>query len=172
MSSGDIRVKVDGDEIIMPDDDGNRYFEPLMAWVKGGGVIAPYLPPAPDDVSVNVERDRRMNGGFVFDGKLYDSTPDARENITGASLGAFMAKAAGAQAGDFRWQDPSKDFSWIAHDNTSRTMDVDTVIAFGNAAMNWKQAHIFAARAMKDSGDIPADYTADKYWPERGQESN
>jgi hypothetical protein len=44
-------------------------------------------------------------------------------------------------------------------------MDAQTVIAFGQAVAAMKSAHIFAARSLKDSDPIPADYTSDGYWP-------
>lgn len=39
------------------------------------------------------------------------------------------------------------------------------MFAFGQAAVAHKQAHIFAARALKDAVPIPVDYEDDGYWP-------
>ncbi len=114
---------------------------------------------------VNAERDRRINGGFVFGGVEYQSRPEDRENIAGAATAALGAIVAGAQPGDLRWHGGTEDFTWIAADNTMHTMDAQTVYAFGQAAMAHKQAHIFAARTLKDADPIPGDFAGDQWWP-------
>lgn len=115
--------------------------------------------------SVDAERDRRINGGFSFAGIEYQSRLSDRENIAGAATAALGAMMSGAQPGDLRWHGGAEDFAWIAADNTMHTMDAQTVYAFGQAAMAHKQAHIFAARALKDADLIPADFADDKWWP-------
>ncbi|MBN7763407.1 DUF4376 domain-containing protein [Nitratireductor aquibiodomus] len=114
---------------------------------------------------VNAERDRRINGGFIFEGVEYQSRPEDRENIAGAATAALGAIVAGAQPGDLRWHGGAEDFAWIAADNTMHTMDAQTVYAFGQAAMAHKQAHIFAARTLKDADPIPDDFADDQWWP-------
>lgn len=123
---------------------------------------APRIVP-PDEV--DAERDRRIEAGFGFAGKLYQSRPEDRENIAGAAVAALAAIVAGAQPGDLRWHGGATDFAWIAADNSLVTMDAQTVFAFGQAAMAHKQAHIFAARALKDADPVPADYDDDAHWP-------
>ena len=115
--------------------------------------------------AVDVERDRRIDGGFSFEGRPYQSRPGDRENIAGASTAAFAAMSLGAVAGDLRWHGGDSDFAWIAADNTLVPMDAPTMFAFGQAAMMHKQGLIFAARALKDAEDIPADCSAGIYWP-------
>ena len=115
--------------------------------------------------AVDAERDRRINGGFIFEGVEYQSRPEDRENIAGAATAALGAIVAGAQPGDLRWHGGAEDFAWIAADNTTHTMDAQTVYAFGQAAMAHKQAHIFAARDIKDADPIPEDVADDGYWP-------
>jgi len=115
--------------------------------------------------AVDAERDRRINGGFIFTGIEYQSRPSDRENIAGAATAALGAMMSGVQSGDLRWHGGAEDFGWIAADNSMHTMDAPTVYAFGQAAMAHKQAHIFAARALKDADLIPADFTDDKWWP-------
>lgn len=132
------------------------------------GVFTPPEPdpaPAPTAADVDAERDRRIEAGFIFDGVHYQSRADDRENIAGASTAALGALMAGAQPGDLRWHGGESDFVWIAEDNTTVAMDAQTVFAFGQAAMAHKQAHIFAARALKDEDPIPADFADDIYWP-------
>lgn len=70
-----------------------------------------------------------------------------------------------SQPDDYRWHGADSDFVWIAADNSLTAMDAQTMFAFGQATMAHKQAHIFAARAIKDAQPIPLDYTEDGYWP-------
>lgn len=127
--------------------------------------VAPsYLEP-PSSEDVEAERDRRIADGFEFGGVIYQTRPEDRENIAGASTAALGAMMAGAQPGDLRWHGGESDFMWISADNSTHSMDAPTVFAFGQAAMKHKQDLIFAARALKDSDPIPLDYTDDGYWP-------
>lgn len=114
---------------------------------------------------VDRERDRRIAAGFMFGGVQYQSRPEDRENLAGASTAALAAIMAGAQAGDYRWHGGDVDFVWIADDNTSHPMDAQTVFALGQAAMAHKQSHIFAARTLKDMEPIPVGYKDDILWP-------
>ena len=109
------------------------------------------LARKPAASSIDVERDRRIDAGFDFEGVRYQSRPTDRENIAGAVLVAMA--------------DPSYTTSWIASDNSVVQMDAATLLRFGRAAADRKQALIFAGRQLKDMQPIPADYTADKWWP-------
>lgn len=131
------------------------------------GKVIPYAPPPPPLSSgdVDQERDRRIDGGFSFGGVFYQTRPEDRENIAGASTAALAAIMNGAEPGDYRWHGGDTDFVWIAADNSMHAMDAQTLFAFGQAAMAHKQAHIFAARSLKDAEAIPADYADDQYWP-------
>lgn len=115
--------------------------------------------------NISAERDRRIDGGFEFQGVRYQSRPQDRENIAGAAVAALAAISAGAAIGNYRWHGGNSDFQWIAEDNTLHLMDAQTMFAFGQAAMAHKQAMIFAARTLKDMSEIPADYADDQYWP-------
>ncbi len=132
------------------------------------------LPPPskPSDTDVDRERDRRIDAGFIFDGVHYQSRPEDRENIAGAKAAATDAITIyGAEPGNLAWQrllDPNAppEFRWIAADNSTHAMDAQTAMRFGYAALNHKQAHIFAARTLKDMSVIPADFaTNPAYWP-------
>jgi hypothetical protein len=114
---------------------------------------------------VNRERDRRAAAGFVFNGKRFQSRVEDQKRISGAATLAVIAVMNGAQPGNLRWHGGDSDFGWIAEDNSYVTMDAQTVIAFGQAAALWEAGHVYAARALKDAGTIPSDYTADAYWP-------
>lgn len=119
----------------------------------------------PTVTDVDRERDRRIDAGVEFQGVMFQSRMTDRENIAGAAQLGFMAVVAGAEAGDLRWSNPDQDFAWIASDNSLVPMDAQTVVAFGKAAAERKQALIFAARQLKDMAELPADYTDDKWWP-------
>lgn len=114
--------------------------------------------------AITIERDRRIDSGFTFQGKLFQSRAADRENIAGAAQLGFVALVNGAQAGDLRWSDPDKDFAWISSDNNLVPMDAQTVVEFGRVAVAHKQSLIFAARSVKDMTPTPADYKDDKYW--------
>ncbi len=116
--------------------------------------------------AVDAERDRRIAAGFLFNGVLYQSRAEDRENIAGAATAALGAIINGAEAGDYRWHGGDSDFVWIAADNSTHKMDAASMYALGQAALAHKQAHIFAARALKDLSPIPADFAADRHWPE------
>lgn len=113
---------------------------------------------------ITMERDKRIDGGFEFQGIRYQSRSQDRENIAGAAVAALAAISSGAVVGDYRWHGANSDFQWIAEDNTLHLMDAQTMFAFGQAAMAHKQSMIFAARALKDMTEIPADYADDKWW--------
>lgn len=137
---------------------------PGFRQLEDGTFEAPPAPPvSPEDV--NEERDRRTQAGFLFAGKHFDFDMRSKTNISGAAQMAFMVMIGGAQAGNLRWNGGSQDFSWIAKDNSLVPMDAQTVVAFGQAAAAHEQAHVLAARALKNMGPIPSDYQDDKWWP-------
>jgi hypothetical protein len=120
---------------------------------------------------VDAEADRRIAAGFTFEGVLYQAREKDRENIAGAKSAATDAIALGAQAENYGWRkllDPNGPavFAWIAADNSLVPMDAQTVVRFGYAALALKEAHIFAARTIKNMPTIPADYATNAaYWP-------
>ena len=116
-------------------------------------------------MKVNQERDRRIEAGFSYGGTLFQSRAADRENMAGAATAALAALMNGAQSGDLRWHGGDSDFAWIAADNTLVPMDAQGMFDFAQAAMAHKQAHIFAARVLKDGAEIPADFANDAYWP-------
>ncbi|CDZ50423.1 DUF4376 domain-containing protein [Neorhizobium galegae] len=128
------------------------------------------LPPSSGDV--DAERNRRISAGFTFEGVLYQSDGEARENIMGAHKAASDAMMLfGAQPGNLAWRqllDPAAPevFEWIASDNSRIAMDAPTVLRFGYAALAHKAGHIFAASDLKSISPIPNDFaTNSDYWP-------
>lgn len=170
-ATGSISATIDGETWDIPDDMSSRFRQMIAEWEDEGNTIPVYSPPSLTPSDVDRERDRRIDAGFDFDGVRYQSRPEDRENIAGAVKAATDAIALGALPGNLGWQrllDPAAPeiFRWIAADNTTHPMDAETIMRFGYAALVHKQAHIFAARAIKDSSPIPADYaTNPAYWP-------
>lgn len=160
VSVSDLAGEIDADHMIPI---GPGEFPAGQRWTGSEWEDLP--PPEPSADMVGAERDRRIAAGFTFGGTFYQSRPEDRENIMGASTAALGAMMQGAQAGDYRWHGGDSDFMWIAADNSTHPMDAQTVYAFGLAAMAHKTAHILAARAVKDSDPIPADYADNGYWP-------
>lgn len=118
--------------------------------------------PSADDVTA--ERNRRIEAGFEFQGKLYQSTVADRENIAGAAQAAMLAKMAGVSGDKTDWQVEGTPFVWIAADNSLTIMDPDTLIAFAKTALAAKQGLIFSAFELKARNPIPTDYVEDIYW--------
>lgn len=131
--------------------------------------IAPFVSepvaPWPSRADVNAERNRRMRSTFIFNGTEFNCDADSMQRITGAATLAGFAMGAGAGAGNLLWHGGTAPFAWIAADNSIVTMDAPTTFAFGQAAARNETLHIFAGKALKDMDPIPADYTADEYWP-------
>lgn len=164
-SQATIRATIDGIVRFVPAGLGGPYRQVIADWEAEGNVIPPHTVAAPASADVDAERDRRIAAGFVFGGVAYQSRPEDRENISGASTAALAAIVGGAQPGDLRWHGSDTDFTWIAVDNSLHTMDAQTMFAFGQAAMHHKERHIFAARALKDMDPIPADFADHSRWP-------
>ncbi|TCT42997.1 DUF4376 domain-containing protein [Martelella mediterranea] len=127
---------------------------------------APYVAPAIRPSQVDEERDRRIADGIVFEGVEYQTRPGDVSRIKSWAAAARSTLEAGATAGDYRWHGQDYDFAWIAADNTAHKMDAATAAAFGDAVLAHEQAHILAARQIKDMNPIPADYEHDNYWPD------
>lgn len=127
-------------------------------------VLAAFDVEAVTAAEVTTERDGRLLQ-FHFGGSVFDFDATSQQNISAAFSLALAAVMQGALAGDLKWSDPDYDFAWIDAGNQPVKMDAPTVVAFGKAAAEWKSAHIYAARALKDKSPIPADFKHDKYWP-------
>lgn len=150
-----------GEWLLMPEEPGAPWqsFVPETGTWNGVGDLDKY------SAAVNAERDRRISGGFIFEGHEYQTRTEDRENIAGASTNALAAIMGGAQPGDYYWHGGTEPFRWIDLSNETVEMDAQTMFAFGQAAAAWKQAHIFAARDIKIAEPPPTDFLADVYWP-------
>ena len=131
---------------------------------NAAAIVAAFDPTAPTDEEVMAERSRRLKT-ISFNAAVFDFDTTSQQNISAAFSLALAAVLQGAQPGDLKWSDPDYDFAWIDANNKPVPMDAPTVVAFGKAAAEWKSAHIYAARALKDKPSIPADFAHDKNWP-------
>lgn len=144
---GDVPVLID----FLGDPTDNGYVR------EQGEVPEPEGPPTSADV--NSARDRRIDAGVTFNGVLFQTRPEDRENIQGAYSRAQSAILIhGAQPGDFTWHGGPGDFEWIAANDSRVKMDAQTMMAFGEAVLDHKSAHIFAANAIKAMDPVPSDF--------------
>jgi len=120
--------------------------------------------PAPTAEEVTAERDRRIAAGFTFMGHLFQADPESLQNVNGAVSAALAAQLGGIAPDEANWFNGGA-FSWLAADNTSVQMTPGDVVAFGMAAAAHKNAHIHAARTLKNTDPIPADFADDRHWP-------
>ena len=114
--------------------------------------------------AIDAERDRRIADGFLFEGVLYQSRPGDIDKISRWAASARSAIEAGAASGDYRWHGQDYDFAWIAADNTTHRLDASAMVALGEAVLTHEQAHILAARTIKDMDPIPEGYSNDSHW--------
>lgn len=122
---------------------------------QGGTFTAP-APVEPTPEAVNAERDRRLLR-FQFNGVWFQSRPTDRLRIAGAFSSALSCLLTSRE-----WPE---DFEWIAEDDSYVPMDIETVLAFGQAAADNEKLHIFACSALKKMNPIPANFAADEWWP-------
>jgi hypothetical protein len=115
--------------------------------------------------SVNDERDRRIAAGFFYGTHKFDWDESAKARLTGAASLAGFAVSAGAAPNDLRWHGGNSDFVWILQDNSVLPLDAQGMFAVSQSAMAHEAAHIFAARAVKESGATDSDISGDALWP-------
>ena len=99
---------------------------------------------------------------------LAPSTPRTRAGFRRRSSirPRSLWRVLGAEVGDFELDPAAPEvFQWITADNSRHTMDAQTTVRFGYAALGHKQALIFAAFAIKSMNPIPADFADNSYWP-------
>lgn len=125
-------------------------------------------PVVVNDVMVKIERDRRLNEDFLFQGVAYQRDDRSLRRITGAATLAGFAVAAGSPVGNLLWHNPEdgvSEFGWIASDNSVTPMDAQTCFAFGQAAASVESDIVFAAKTLREMDPIPADFVDDQWWP-------
>jgi len=65
--------------------DGCHVWSDFSLAVEGGLDVGAFVAPAPTSDDVNAERDRRVRGGFMFGGKLFDFNDKAKAGISVAA---------------------------------------------------------------------------------------
>lgn len=144
------------DWALAPDYVGVGYLQSSM-----GVFSAPVVVVTPE--VINAERERRILRGFMFAGHLFQSDAGSLQKINGATTGALVAKGSGVDGANVNWAAGGGEFSWIAADNFLVSMSPDMVLAFGMTALAHIDAHIKAARVLKNS--LQPDYADDVHWP-------
>ena len=61
--------------------------------------------------------------------------------------------------------DTTADLLFRDNANTDHMLTGAQAVELAEAGMNWVQAVMAASWAIKDAGDIPADFADDGYWP-------
>lgn len=126
-------------------------------------------PPITSE-KVNKERDRRIQAGFIYNGKVFDNDPISKSRIIGgaalaiAALMNAMINQTPIEHGNYYWDNGFEPFGWIVQDNTVMPLDVYQMIELGQVAAAWEKRHIDAAYALKNMSPIPRDYKDDMYW--------
>ncbi len=167
LESTGIEAVIDGQTMFIPNNMANRNRQELFDWEEGGGVITPYATPLPNTEDVDIERDRRVEGGFDFNGNTFQSRPEDVANISGATTAATLAIISGAPPGYLRWANPAEDFVWLNTNNEPITFDAQTFAGLGMALLGHKSRLIFKGRDIKDrilAGEEIPDVTDDSLW--------
>ena len=89
---------------------------------------------------VDAIRDQMIDSGVTSNGITYQSRATDRENVAGALQ---LATLAASQGQPFETQ-------WIAMDNVVHTLDLNGIIALGQAIADRKAELIFRGRQVKD----------------------
>lgn len=98
---------------------------------------------------VTALRDQKVDAGFMFEGVLYQSRPQDRENVSGVHQRAKDWLDGGGDPTTLRWANPNVDFVFIAADNSMHPMTAPTAKALGVALYDFKSACIFHAYELK-----------------------
>lgn len=120
-----------------------------------GQALEPWVPPIEQArvarwMAVKALRDGRIDGGAPTPIGVVDSDLLSRTNITGASVAAQVAKAAGAPFA----------ISWTDKANAVHTLDADGMIMLGLAVMGHVDACHDRARALRTEIEAAVDHAA------------
>lgn len=158
---GQIRIGLDGTEVLVPDDTSNRHRRMIAEWEAEGNTIPAYAPPPPSADNVIAERERRLGLGFDYD--FGDERGVHR-------IGTSAADMVG-------WDEVTKYANaMVALGDTASTITIVTDTGpTAVTALEW-QSVLVAAGAFRQPiwqasfilqvmDPIPADYADDNYWP-------
>lgn len=158
--SGSIIAVIDGVQMTVPDDMGNRHRQLLAEWEAEGNTIEPYVPPPPTVDDVIVERARRLALGFDYD--------------FGDARGVHHI---GTTENDMRGWDEVTKFATALLNAGDTTTTIGIVTDTGPAqvtASEWNAILIAAGQfrqpiwhasfLLQQMDPIPEDYADDSYW--------
>lgn len=127
----------------------------------------PYVPPStlPTAADVDIERDRRIDAGIIFNGVLFDSDNTSRNNANSYTLTLLTYLFGGsATPGYYYWHGGGTPFSWTTASNSAYVMDAYTMRDFINALNDHFALFTLSATRIKSLPVIPLDYTNDVHW--------
>jgi hypothetical protein len=107
------------------------------------------------------QKERRMTV-VGFQGKTFHIPHESWPDLVAVGVSASNAIFIGHQAGDLRWDDPDRDFVWLAADNSAVPMDAPTAFAFFQMVAVHRRRIVVRARALKDQGLV--DASDDTVW--------
>lgn len=90
--------------------------------------------------NIKQQREAAENGGFVWDGSRFDSTPISQSRIQGAVQLATLAKLTNQPFG----------IDWTLMDNSTRTLSGDDMIAVGQSLATHIDAQHVKARQLRE----------------------
>jgi len=107
---------------------------------------------------VNLERERREQGGFLFAGKIFDSDKGSVQRLNIAAQNALVAKVAGVPYG----------INWTLADNAKDTLDADGMLGVAKAlAEHCSAVHAIAQQLKQAIEDADTVEELDSLaWPE------
>lgn len=137
---------------------------------NAGQTVLPVIDNSAEAICsrIDKERDRRIDGGFDWQGHRFQSRPSDRENLLGAAQLAIAAIGAGVQRDNLRWVNPDADFVWITEANDLVPLDAFQVVQLFQIGVAYKTALTFFARTLKDqvlSAEDPTTVEIDTGWP-------
>ncbi|WP_235918388.1 DUF4376 domain-containing protein [Brucella anthropi] len=119
---GSILALLDGVEMTVPDDRGNRHRVMIAEWEADGNTIEPYSPPAPDLPAYAAQkRWEKENGGIIVGGAQIATDDRSKVMISGARVAAE--------------KEPNFSTEWKAADGSFLTVNAAMVIAISDAML-------------------------------------
>jgi hypothetical protein len=150
--------KIPADAIAITDDQWMEFLENqgMRRW-DGSNVVA-FQPPAQAVTSddANAERQRRIAAGGVINGVRVTGRADDARNLMSLALIAQMRIAAG---------DTSTPTTFRDGDNVDHELTPPQILTMWQESAAYVSAIYQASWDIKAMDPIPADFTADHFWP-------
>ncbi|WP_430251679.1 hypothetical protein [Neorhizobium sp. DAR64860/K0K1] len=128
------------------------------------------LQPLATTELVDAERRRRLAIGIPHGAGRIQVRDGDRSFINLAMTAARLALDAGSKSGDYRWQDPERDFEWILSDNSRAAMDAQTVVEIGQRSLALISSLGITASNLKGrirGGEQIFDIRNNRFWADR-----